>query len=331
MMTQFRLVRRASTDYPAAMARDKLAEIAGVRMRGQRLGRSRGVQEIGALMDGWNGAAFQVPPQFTVIRLVTILEVFTRDWAAEIIDAGEPYASRGADLVKGILKIDFALAQALVGKQISFGELVSHELPVNNVGDIDRALSKLLDTSLFDHLKDVVDRWAIEIDSRPPTPLMPEPDWARATLAHLFEQRHIFVHELPENQDVGGATLYGYIRAASQFIHAADQAFNTLLYGDYPLTQAEMNAAAAEDARKADEKLASILEVLDPRSEHAALQASQTAWEIFRKRQAEFRSGINQPGHGSIAPMLYSSEVERLTRVRIEELEWYLNRSEGEL
>tara|TARA_R110000868_G_scaffold409882_3_gene696344 strand:+ start:2263 stop:3204 length:942 start_codon:yes stop_codon:yes gene_type:complete len=313
------------------MGRDKLTEIVGIRERGQGFGYSRGIQEIRALVDGWNGDVFRAPPQFIVIRIVTILEVFTRDWAAQIIDAGEPYVSRGADLVKGPLKIDFALAQALVGKQLSFGELVSHELTVNAIGDIDRIFSGLLATSLFQHLQGVVDRWAITVGGKPTPPLMPEPDWVRATLARLFKQRHIFVHELPEDQDVGAPGLDGYIRAASQFVNAADEAFNTLLHGDYPLTQLEMNEAAATDARKAKEALAGVLNALDPAGKDNDLQASQAAWESFRDRQAEFRSGINRPLPGSVAPMLYSSEVEKLTRARIEQLEWYLNRKEGDL
>lgn len=313
------------------MARDKLKEIASIRMRGKGLGYSRGISEITALVDGWHGDAFRMPWQFIVIRLVTILEVFTRDWAAQIIDAGEPYTSRGAELVKGTLKIDFALAQALVGKQISFGELVSHELPVNNVGDIDRAFSKLINAPLFDYLADVVDRWATEIKGKDPVSLLPDPHQTRAVIAQLFEQRHIFVHELPEDENVEAAALDRYIRAASQFVNAADQAFSTLLHGDYPLTQTAMNAAAAEGARKAERELVDLLNRLDPNKDLPDLQASQNAWENFRDRQAEFRSGINQPGHGSIAPMLYSSEIETLTRARVEQLEWYLNREEGDL
>lgn len=331
VMEPFRLAGQPGIRYLSAMVRDKLEEIAGVRMRGQGLGCSRGKREIDALVDGWSGSVLQMPPQFIIIRLVTILEVFTHDWTAQIIDAGEPYISRGTDLVKGTLKIDFALAQALVGKQISFGELVSHGLPVNNVGDIDRVFSKLLNAPLFDHLKDVVDRWAITIEGQQPAPLLPDPTWTRATLAQLFEQRHIFVHELPKDQNVEGRALDEYIRAASQFVNAADEAFNALLHGDCPLTQADMNAAAAEDARKADEELADVLKALDPHNEQTDFQASQAAWESFRNRQAEFRSGINQPGHGSIAPMLYSSEIVKITRARIEQLKWYLDREEGDL
>lgn len=197
------------------MARDKLAEIAGVRMRGKRLGHLRGIKEITALVDGWSGAALRAPHQFIVIRLVTILEVFTREWAARIMDAGDPYATRGADLVKGTLKIDFALARALAGKEMSFGKLVAHELPVNGVGDIDRVFSRLMDKSLFAHLQGVVDRWALKVGGGVPAPIMADSDKVRTDLARLFEQRHIFVHELPEQQDIEVGTLDAYILSTS--------------------------------------------------------------------------------------------------------------------
>ena len=317
--------------YLEGMARDKLAEIAGVRMRGKGLGHSRCMSEITALVDGWNGAAFRAPHQFIIIRLVTILEVFTRDWAAQIIDAGDPYATRGAELVKGTLKIEFAHARAMVGKEVSFGELVSHELPVNGIGDIDRAFSRLMDTPLFGQLQGVVDRWGVKVDGKPPAPIMPDPDKVRTDLAELFEQRHIFVHELPEQQDVEAGALDRYILSTSQFVNAADEAFNTLLYGDYPVTQMEMNAAAAADAAKVNDELVAILEALDPEGQDEDLRASQVAWEAYRDRQAEYRSGTNRPDHGSIALLLYSSEVEKITRERVELLKWYCDRQEGNL
>jgi len=36
--------------------------------------------------------------------------------------AGDPYATRGARSVKATLKINFALARTLVGKEVSFGK-----------------------------------------------------------------------------------------------------------------------------------------------------------------------------------------------------------------
>jgi uncharacterized protein YecT (DUF1311 family) len=233
-------------------------------------------------------------------------------------------------LVKGTLKIDFALARALVGKEVSFVELVSHELPVNGVGDIDRVFSRLMDTPLFGQLQGVVDRWAVRVGDRPAEPIMPTPEKVRTDLAGLFEQRHIFVHELPEQQDVEAETLDAYISSTSQFVKAADEAFNTLLYGDYPITQFEMNAAAA-GAAKVNDELVAIPAALDADETDEDLRASQAAWEAYRDRQAEYRSGINRPGHGSIAPLLYSSEVEKLTRERVELLKWFRDREEGDM
>jgi len=315
------------------LARDKLAEIAAKRARGEGLGYWRGNTEIEVLESQWRGGEgpLQIPPLFIPIRLVTILEVFTREWVAEIIDSGEPYMSRAANIVKGSLKIDFALAQALVGKQVTFGELVAHDIPVNGIGDIDRVFSQLLNEPLFEHLDGIVDRWAITIRGEAALPVMPDPRGTRSKLARLFEDRHIIVHELPDDYSSATASLADYLRATSVFLNAASQAFGTLLHGDSPLTQTGMNIEAAEKAKAAEDGLAAVLARLDPQKSEEALWAGQAAWEEYRRFHAEFRSGVKHTGHGSIAPMLYSLEIEAITRQRIEQLEWYLNRREKDL
>lgn len=313
------------------MARNKLVEIASVRARGQS-GAMRGRYAVDALHHQWiDRQDAQAPPAaFIVIRLVTALEVFTRDWLKEIIDAGEPYIGRAADLVKGSLKIDFAVAQALVGKQVTFGDLVAHGIPVNGVGDIDRVFTMLLDRPLFKHLETVVDRYSVEICGELPQPILADPSWTRAQLGQLFELRHIHVHELPDEPEIDPATVSDFVSAASSFCKATDEMFATLLHGNYPMTQLEMNARAGEKAFEAKQALSAELKRLDPDRCDAALQASQEAWEVYRERQAEFRSGINRLTRGSIAPLLYADEVEKITLARIEQLEWYFNRKEGD-
>jgi uncharacterized protein YecT (DUF1311 family) len=271
----------------------------------------------------------QIPAQFVAIRLVTILEVFTRDWVAELVDSGDPYTSRGAELVKGSLKIDYAMAQALVGKQVTFGELVSHEIPVNDIGDIDRAFSTLLDVSLFASLEGIVDRWAIRVDDNPVAPILPDSAWARAQISRLFAARHIVVHELPDEENFELANIADFARATNQFVEAADQHFDRLLHGEYPATQQGMNAAAAERASEADAELRTLIALLDPDMSDARLIAAQAAWEDYRQKQAEYRAGHHEGG--SIAPMLYAEELENVTRARIDRLRWFLEREEGDM
>ena len=313
------------------MARDKLAEIAARRARSQRGGWWRGKSELDTLESQWRcgSGSLRIPPPFVAIRLVTILEVFTRDWVAELIDAGEPYIGRGAELVKGLLKIDYAMAQALVGKQVTFGELVSHEIPVNDIGDIDRAFSALLGGPLFHELEGIIDRWAITTSDSQAVPILPDPAWARAQMGRLFAARHIIVHELPDDRDTGLQSIADFTRATIQFVEAADQYLDRLLHGDYPTTQQGMNAAAAEKAEDADADLRDILAQLDPNGSDERLIAAQAAWEDYRLKQAEYRSGFFS--RGSIAPMLFADEMEKVTRARIERLLWYLNRKEGDM
>jgi uncharacterized protein YecT (DUF1311 family) len=92
-----------------------------------------------------------------------------------------------------------------------------------------------------------------------------------------------------------------------------------------------MNALAAEKADEAEAELQEVLAKLDPDRSNMALAAGQEAWTEYRRRHAEFRSRINEPTPGSIAPLLYASEMEKVTRARIAELEWYLTREKGDL
>lgn len=315
------------------MARNKLEEIVAKLARGKGQGGWRGSSELRSLEREWRrgGGPHQLPPQFIAIRLVTILEVFTRDWVAELVDAGDPYTGRAAKLLKGSLKIDYAMAQALVGKQVSFGELVSHEISVNGIGDIADHFKDLLDADLFSSLRGITDPWAMIVDDEPPPPLLPDPEWARKQIHRLFEARHIIVHELPANQSDEVADIADFVMATCQFVAAADRHFDWLLRGDYPVTQAGMNAVAAEKAEQADAELQEVLARLDPDGRDAALAASQQAWTEYRRLQAEYRSGINDPSPGSMAPMLYSDEFERITRDRTVQLDWYLTCEEGDL
>lgn len=272
-----------------------------------------------------------IPSSFVVIRLVTALEVFTRDWVRDLVDAGDPYIGRAAEMLKGTLKIDFAVAQGLVGKRVTFGDLVAHEIPVNGIGDLDRIFSQLLGTSLFELLNDVVDRWAVEVMGKPPTPILIDPRTTRARLQTLFETRHVHVHELPDNAHIEPSTLMEFMEAAMSFCDALDQVLSTELHGDYPLTQLAMNDQAGQREREAEKRLKAVLAQIDPTKADEDFQTSQAAWEVYRARQAEFRSNINSPTRGSIAPLIYHSEAERITRARIEDLENYLKRREGHM
>jgi len=88
------------------------------------------------------------------------------------------------------------------------------------------------------------------------------------------------------------------------------------------ITQAEMNEHAYHSFKRADEKLQNILETMEiylDKTELNILKNAHETWEIFRDKQAEFAA--NQYKGGSIQPLIYYSELERLTIERAASLQ----------
>lgn len=88
------------------------------------------------------------------------------------------------------------------------------------------------------------------------------------------------------------------------------------------ITQAEMNERAYDEFNRADDKLKTIIRSLDShldKTEIESLRKSQDSWEIFRKEQAEF-AAVQYKG-GSIQPLIYYSELKRLTIERAASLQ----------
>ena len=93
-----------------------------------------------------------------------------------------------------------------------------------------------------------------------------------------------------------------------------------------PETQTDMNICAGLDAEKADQQLNQVYKQLkagitDPQSIKELINA-ETAWIKFRDNDCKFAAGLNSGG--SIAPMMYSLCVEKLTKQRTEQLKGYL-------
>lgn len=107
---------------------------------------------------------------------------------------------------------------------------------------------------------------------------------------------------------------------------------NNLLNCKNPRTQTEMNACAAQKAQTSDRRLNEVYRQVrnkyseNPRQETQLVDA-QRAWIRFRDRECTFSR--NRYEGGSIAPMVYSNCLDRLTQQRTTELEQYLK--EGNL
>jgi hypothetical protein len=165
------------------MARDRVAEITSAKKRG------RGslailahfvlleLQGVGNQKPDASGH-YRVPDKLwaalLVVRAVTALEVFTREWTARLIDSGTPFAENAADIdaVKKGKPFDFALSMAIQGKQLSVGELIAHDIPINSLSDILRVLTQIIGEDVVPLLKFAYDRFAVEVEGKTQVPII---------------------------------------------------------------------------------------------------------------------------------------------------------------
>ncbi len=93
---------------------------------------------------------------------------------------------------------------------------------------------------------------------------------------------------------------------------------------DNAQTQVDINQCAAKAAEVADEKLNQVYQQVKSTlsaGEKTLLTDAQLAWIEFRDKNCEFSRSRFEGG--SIAPTVYSSCLERITKQRTEELEGY--------
>lgn len=277
--------------------------------------------EIEALARQWQDGSelLREASDFIPIRLVTILEVFTRGWIATLVDAGEPYVQRARELVGGSVEFDFEVVRALVGKQVSIGELVSHSVSINQLSDLEAIFTTLIGDKIFLKIAKLPDRWASEVEGVF-DPIIADVDDTRRSLAALFAIRHIVVHEMPLGKPYQTDEVDGFIAATKHFVHAVDQFLDTMLNGNFPLQQQPMNAEAWRQAEEKDVELTAWIDSQETVNSSPLFNQAQESWVAFRHAQSQYVAGYDQEWPGTIAPLLAATEYKRMTVARLDEI-----------
>lgn len=256
------------------------------------------------------------------VALAAILESFIRKAIQALID-GIP-ATLDSFLTSNFgkdQKFDLAILRAVVGKQITVGELVGHLIPVKSVESIDTAMSSVLGQPFLSLLRCVRDRWAVEIEGKPDEPIIQDLDPILASISGLYKQRHILAHEDAEGHSIAAEEVAAEIQAVAAFLDAAAELVSNTLHPNAPLTQSAMTQAAAESAHKVaqalGDQLVDLRKNLSPTMQ-LALDRSQETWVAYCETQAALE-GLEFEG-GSLQPMIEASAREALASARIADL-----------
>lgn len=206
------------------------------------------------------------------------------------------------------------------------GQLIAHSVSLNRLDAIVAVFDTLLGVNFFDELGQVRRR---TITERPTGPIIEDLPALRRSLGRLFKLRHILVHELPAKKPYKSPEIGQFLEAAQKFVEAADETINTILDGDYPLTQTEMNTASGADFHAADGELSKLCKEIAQVSQSETIFAVQERWQAFRKAEADRQT--EKFGRGTIRPTIRNVIAQDLTRTRIAELRRWLEDEQDEL
>jgi|SRR5579872_2352367 len=310
--------------------RDYLAEIAGVRGRNRH---NLAVAELHLRLSRLESAfrsREKVDAEFLKyfpVAMVACIEAYSRSQIREFIDRGSPFAERAARFDTATFKFDLTLLRALGAKVLTAGELVSHVLPINGLEDVNNHISILTGQDFLEQLKIVHDRWAVEVKKEPFEPIIGDPSDVFDGVKRCFDLRHIVAHEFASAARIEASEIERCYKAALTFLRAMAEYCNNALYPGAPLTQTDMNIEAAEDFRRCDAELDSLvgefLSLLEPKRQ-AEFEGVQKNWRAFREAVASFDSKPYQGG--TIQSLIYSSSLEKTTQSRIAEMKSELER-----
>jgi hypothetical protein len=260
-------------------------------------------------------------------RIVTIIEVFARSWVQILIDHGAPYVERAAKL-KAEMKYDFAIARSLEGRSISLGQLLSHSISLSSVESIASVFDTLLGKKLFQVIASTRSRLSIEHDGDAAVPMISDVQGLQHSIARLFEVRHILVHEFPRNRPFDSDEIEEFFNASIRFIDTLGEELSQQLHGLWPITQQEMNKAAVESWETAKAELEALCQDIAQKSGTTTIFEVQRDWELFGHAEADRQAEEEVGSGGTMRPLIYYSNLETITRARIDELRNWMTRGE---
>lgn len=258
------------------------------------------------------------------VAIIACIESYFRMAIGDLIDAGDPYLTNAEKLASSV-KLDFSVLRAIHGKAITVGELIGHGVQLSRLEHIEMTLSNLLGTGFLQALRSTTDRWAHEVAGKPPIPMLANPDEVFAYIAKAFEMRHIICHEMASAYEIKSEEVSKCFESCVAFLRVAEEFISETLHPGAPLTQTEMNIAAARDLSEKRKQLEGAVIALKSRlntAESKSFDESQSKWQIYCDAWANFVAG-EQAGAGTIRPLICAKAAEAVVDRRLEEIKKY--------
>lgn len=278
-----------------------------------------------------------------VIGIAACIEVCVREAVKRLVDFGEPYLRR-AELFKEHIRFDFSLTKALSTGQITFGDLISHSLPVSRLDHVASHFETLFNDDKtkrkFRHIISAVRRFAEPSDdellgNEPPgsaqekaPPLITDAEGLLNDIASIFEIRHLVAHEA-NFRAVSLSILACYLNSARTFVDAlfelVEQTLNPGVARSGFGCSIQEITKANEVHQKAQDAQSRILEKIlsiksNGRQVSALFQEGVRIFDAYFEAEANLHIAIHGMTTGNALRNIEADVMKRLWQQRIEHL-----------
>jgi hypothetical protein len=261
--------------------------------------------------------------KYIPVGLVATLEAFFRSVISQLIDFGSPYIERVGKLETVRFDVDYIVT--LPQKRVSVGEFVSHQLKINNLGNIVKHMSVLLEQDFWNSLKNVVDTESKEL-------FLQNPDVTYQNIVRLFEMRHVIAHEMNFYFRLELPILENSIKNTLDVINATGKFATTLM--NIPVTLKEKLDYSRDKLQSLETELETLTQkvrvLVSATPEEDMFDSENKTWHSFAGNNAGFggwlRAGTGGPSIDgeSQSDLAYRDIMIELIQARIETLKHWI-------
>ena len=266
------------------------------------------------------------------VRAVAQAEVICRSLIREMVMTSREHTRRAISLIAGT-KPDYELLLAVSDGNLTFADIVAQTAALNNLSSVVAVFERLCAVKLEEQLPLVTNQYGFSGNPGAPSLINDYPSVIR-DVSCVFTLRHRICHEGLNPLSDGLKDVPKQLRSFSDFFSALNGFVTGQLHPNLPRTQLEFNVSAAQSLAGAQAEMGACIQAIRERYNEwpnaiTSFEASQEAWRTFVELQQNMRH--DPAGGGSIGPLLWALEAEKLTRERTEHLRWYADRREGDM
>jgi hypothetical protein len=259
---------------------------------------------------------------YFVVASIAAIETYFRWQIRRLIDSGNGRFLNNIRLDDLPIRLTHDVAVALIGKQLTVGELVAHTVGFSNFEQVAGFMTKLLATDFVRLVETTRDADHQDVS------VLKDPAQVIADVKRALELRHIICHEGHTMHSIPNSEVKQLSYSCYMFVRGCQYAVARFLNPAGPTTRedAYKTTSMKEDTLRSSLKALeeTIAKDLHFKMEQGSFRAMEEAWDAYVGREGAFFASVQMNGNQGELDAVRTRV--RLTERRIEELQQWQDR-----